>query len=415
MLVRFSKVKLATLRRAAVNTSAPGSYLPQRTRCRPLDWPGHAGWTMGQGRPPRRKKAVPKRPNRAREFAKTEGELMSGSVHIASLAAVGSDAQVEFEPQTDPFRHELLVHCYRILGSFDDAEDALQETLLRAWRQFDSLRSHASLRAWLYKIATNVSLNMLESRRVRSMPTLMYAPANPQDPLKPPITEPVWLDLLPDEYVTGDSLSPESRYEMKESVSLAFLTALQRLPGRQRAILILRDVLDWTTEEIADLLDQSAPAVNSALQRARATMKKYHDKAELRGATPDDKQVAALLARFMRAWEASDAAKLVALLSEDAILTMPPLPAWYRGRASIEEFLDLHVFSVDRAGKQFRVAQTRANGFPAIASYQLDEAGIYRPGAILLLAIENDQVIQLDDFLALTDRLFLRFKLPLSL
>jgi RNA polymerase sigma-70 factor, ECF subfamily len=344
----------------------------------------------------------------------TERKRMSAPGKVTDLAGVGSDAQVEFEPLTDPFRHELSVHCYRILGSLDDAEDAVQETLLRAWRQFDTLRAHASLRAWLYKIATNVSLNMLESRKVRSMPTFAYEPANPQDPLKSPSTEPVWLDLLPDEYITGDSISPESRYEMKESVSLAFLSALQRLPGRQRAVLILRDVLDWKTQDIADLLDKSAPAVNSALQRARATMKKYHNKAKPGGA-PDDKQVAVLLARFMDAWEASDSANLVALLSEDAILTMPPLPGWYLGRAAIKEFVDLHVFSADHTGRQFRVMETRANGGPAIASYQLDEAGTYRPAAILLLTIEDDQIIQLDDFLALDNRLFLRFKLPLSL
>ena len=246
------------------------------------------------------------------------------------------------------------------------------------------------------------------------MPPDRYKPANPQDPLQAPIMDSVWLDPLPDEYIVGNVASPEARYETKESVTLAFLTALQILPGRQRAILIMRDVLGWKTAETGDLLDLSVSAVNSALQRARATMKKYYHKTEHR-LVNDDERVANLLARFMQAWEMGDSASLVALLREDAILTMPPLSGWYRGRGEIREFLDLHLFSVPRADKQFRVTTTRANGCPALASYQLDETGIYRPGAILVLTLEDDQIVQLDDFLALDNRLFLRFNLPLSL
>jgi RNA polymerase sigma-70 factor (ECF subfamily) len=339
---------------------------------------------------------------------------MSDLSKASRVAAPYSDDHFDFGPLTDRYRGELLVHCYRILGSLEDAEDALQEALLSAWRQFDSLRSQASLRPWLYRIATNVSLNMLASRKVRSMPVARYEPANPRDALQEPVMDPVWLEPLPDEYIAGEIAGPEARYETKESVSLAFLTALQILPGRQRAILILHDVLGWKTAEIGNLLDQSIPAINSALQRARATTKKSYHKVEQRLAT-DDERTANLVGRFVQAWETSDSAGLVALLHKDAILTMPPLPAWYRGREAIKEFLDLHLFSQPSAERQFRVVMTRANGCPALASYQLDKTGLYRPGAILVLTLEDDQIIQLDDFLALDHRLFLRFKLPLSL
>jgi RNA polymerase sigma-70 factor (ECF subfamily) len=335
---------------------------------------------------------------------------MSDSQKTSQLDSPHFEDQLDFGILTEGYRRELFVHCYRILGSLEDAEDAVQEALINGWRQFDSLRSQASLRAWLYKIASNVSLNMLASRKARAMPTAFTKPSDPRDPLQAPILESVWLDPLPDEYIVGVTASPEARYETKESVTLAFLAALQILPGRQRAILILRDVLGWKIEEIRELLDQSVPAVNSALQRARATLKKCHHKTERQGIT-DDEREAFVLARFVQAWEASDSASLVALLREDAILTMPPLPGWYRGRHSIREFLDLQLF----ANKQFRVIATRANGCPALASYQRDAVGVYRPGAILILTLEEGQIIQIDDFLALDNQLFLRFNLPLSL
>jgi RNA polymerase sigma-70 factor (ECF subfamily) len=302
-----------------------------------------------------------------------------------------------------------LVHCYRILGSLEDAEDALQETLINAWQHFDALRSQASLRAWLYRIATNLCLNMLTSRKARGLPTARTQPADPHDPLQAPILESIWLDPLPEQYIAGVIASPESRYETKESVTLAFLAALQILPGRQRAILILRDVLGWSIAEIGEILDLSVPAVNSALQRARATLKKHYDKGKPQTVS-DDEHEAFVLARFVQAWETSDSASLVALLREDAILTMPPLPGWYRGRDSIGEFLRLQLF----AEKQFRVLPTRANGCPALASYQRDAAGTYRPGAIVIIALEAGQIVQVDDFLVLDDQLFLRFNLPLS-
>jgi RNA polymerase sigma-70 factor, ECF subfamily len=334
---------------------------------------------------------------------------MSDLQKTSELAKPPSEAQPDFGSLTEGYRRELLVHCYRILGSLEDAEDALQETLIKAWRQFDTLRSQAALRAWLYKIATNLSLNMLASRRVRAMPPAITEPADPRAPLPAPILESVWLEPLPDEYIAGVIPSPEAQYDTKESVTLAFLAALQILPGRQRAILILRDVLGWNIEEIGGILDQSVPAVNSALQRARATLKKHYDKGE-QEVVHDDEQEASVLARFVQAWETSDSASLVALLREDAILTMPPLPGWYRGRDSIRKFLDLRLF----ADKQYHVILTRANGCHALASYQRDADDLYQPGAILILTFDQGQIVQLDDFLALNDQLFIRFNLPLS-
>ena len=231
-----------------------------------------------------------------------------------------------FEALTNPYRRELTVHCYRILGSFEDAEDALQEALVRAWRQLSSLKSPAALRAWLYRIATNVALNMLAARKARAMPPATHAAADPHAPLPAPSPDPLWLEPLPDEYLAGFSPGPEARLEAKESVTLAFLTLLQRLPGRQRAVLILRDVLGWSALEVAELLDTSVPAVNSALQRARATLRRPEVQAG-DAATATGEPTADVLAQFVQAWEMADSARLTALLREDAILTMPPLPA----------------------------------------------------------------------------------------
>ena len=339
---------------------------------------------------------------------------MAEEKKVLPLATAQSDSRDEFQHLTEPYQHELLVHCYRMLGSFEDAEDALQETLLRAWRRLDSLKAQASLRAWLYRIATNVALDMIDRRKARSMPPLTHAPADPHQPLSAPIIDPIWLDPLAEVYLDEQSLTPEARYEARESVTLAFLAALQKLPGRQRAILILRDVLGWKAQEVAELLNLSVVAINSALQRARATMKKHHhDQAFHTVAQADNPQTAALLARYVHAWETADPVSLILLLHEEAILTMPPLPTWYRGRAAIKMFLESYLFA-GPAPARFRLATTRANGCPAFAVYRPDENGDYRPAAFHILRLEQDQIVQIDDFLALDDRLFSQLKLPLT-
>jgi RNA polymerase sigma-70 factor (ECF subfamily) len=319
----------------------------------------------------------------------------------------------EFQRSVDPYRYELLVHCYRMLGSLEDAEDALQETWLRAWQHLDSLKTQTSLRAWLYKIATNVSLDLLDQRKRRSMPNLTHANLDPTDPLPGPIDEPIWLEPLPDSYLDELSLDPEARYEITESVSLAFLTALQTLPGRQRAALLLCDVLNWKSQDAANVLDLSVAAINSALQRARSTMKKHqHDRPFHTLRLVDDPQTKTLLARYVQAWETADSVSLINLLREDVIMTMPPLPAWYRGQAAIKAFLDRHLLS-GSAPDQFRVVTTRANGCPACAIYNLDHSSVYRPGGLHVLTLDRDRIAQIDDFLTFDGRLFERFKLPL--
>lgn len=342
------------------------------------------------------------------------------SGHLSS--AQSSDHQnfkPDFQQLVDPYRRELLVHCYRILGSLDDAEDALQETLLRAWKRLDSLKAQTSLRAWLYKIGTNVSLDMLDSRKSRLLPDAAHKSADPREALPGPVLDPLWLDPLPDtyldghleNYVDGSMANPEAHYEAQESISLAFLTALQRLPGRQRAVLILRDVMGWKAQEVADLLNLSVAAANSALQRARVTMKKqYGTEPGSHKSSSDDAHIARLLSRYVQAWEAGDSASLVALLREDAILTMPPLAAWYRGRAAIKDFLDRHIMLANTP-KGLRLLATHANGCPAFVVYQRDEAGQYRVAALQVLTVVRDEVARIDDFLALDDRQIKRFQI----
>jgi RNA polymerase sigma-70 factor, ECF subfamily len=329
-----------------------------------------------------------------------------------SATPPGSD---DFQSQTEPFRRELLAYCYRFLGSLDDAEDALQEALLRAWRRLDSLHEPHALRAWLYRISANVCLDMLASRKRRGLPNTFSAPGDPQASPGRPVLEPVWLTPLPDDYLETQDPGPEARYDARESVALAFLAVLQTLPGRQRAVLILRDVLGMSAQEVAGLLEISPAAANSALQRARATLKQHPELARHAASpAPGSPQTAALLERYMRAWETADAASLLTLLRQDAVLTMPPLPGWYQGRPAVVAFLSTYLFSQGPAWR-FRLQVTRANGGSALAVYERDPSGIYRASTLQLLQIEEDQVTRVDCFLDPEGHLFTQFKLPVTL
>jgi RNA polymerase sigma-70 factor (ECF subfamily) len=331
-----------------------------------------------------------------------------------ALTAARAGDQDAFRHLTDPYRRELLVHCYRILGSVEDAEDMVQETLLRAWRRLESFEGRASLRRWLYKIATNVSLDTLDRQHRRTLPPATHAAADPRAPLPGPARDLLWIEPLPDTLIDPrPTVDPEARYEARESVTLAFLAALQTLPGRQRAVLLLRDVIGWNASEVAEILGMTIVAVNSALQRARMTMQKHQGSPIPASIAPtDNTQTAALLARYVAAWEAADSTRLIALLREDAVLTMPPLPAWYFGPAAIQVFLDTFLFSSQVQGR-FRMTPTHANSRPAFAVYERGKDGIYRSVALQVLTIAQGQLAQIDNFLALDDRLFSRFGLPL--
>lgn len=295
-------------------------------------------------------------------------------VLVARFAAHDQSAS---ERLIEPYRGELLLHCYRLLGSLHDAEDAVQEAMLRAWRHSGTFtfKGPGSLRSWLYTIATNASLDALKKRSPRTLPIAASPVSDPQMPVAPRDPEMLWLEPFPDSWLVEAAENPEARYTRAESVSLAFLTALQLLPPRQRAILLLSDVLDWRASEVAQLLELSVSAVNSALHRARATLEKnYHnEQREIVQFQRPDSETSKLLARYLRAWENDDVDGLVALLKEDATLSMPPVPSWYQGPAAIRAILRSIVFP-SHIPKRWRLYPTRANGQHAFALYRFNEA-----------------------------------------
>ncbi len=328
------------------------------------------------------------------------------------LASSKAGNEEAFAELIQPYRHELLVHCYRILGSFEDAEDMLQEALVRAWRGLNSFEGRSTLRAWLYKIATNACLDALDTRKRRGLPRELYGHGDPARPLPPPSKTVAWVEPFPDEMIDGQpDIYPEARYEVRESITLAFVAALQKLPGRQRAALLLCDVLGWRAAEAADILDMTATAVNSALQRARETMKQT-ERQTLPAPARLNEQLTSLLRRYVAAWEAADSAGLVAVMREDVALTMPPIPVWFAGRADVQAFLEDYLFkSIDPF--RVRLMPVRANGSPAFAVYQRDSSGVYRPAAMHILTIVGGLIDEINDYLTFDGKLFSQFHLPL--
>lgn len=337
---------------------------------------------------------------------------MLNLVETPHLAAARAGDPQEFGSLTEPYRRELQLHCYRLLGSLLDAEDLVQETLLRAWRRLDTFEGRASFRAWLYKIATNACLDSLNQKHPRrGLPEASYPAADPHAPVIPPTADPIWLEPFPDELLPETAVAgPEVRYAVRESISLAFLAALQLLPPRQRAILILRDVLDWRASEVAELLDMTVSAVNSALHRARVTLAEHYQTGQTDVAPSADQAIQTLLDRYMHAWETADVSTLVALLKEDAVLSMPPSSAWYQGRDAIAAFLAAVPFAAGAPGR-WRAQTTRANGQPAIAFYQRDEAGgTYQAFAIQVLTLDAAGIADMTTFI--NPALFTHFNLP---
>jgi RNA polymerase sigma-70 factor (ECF subfamily) len=328
------------------------------------------------------------------------------TIHLNAARAGDQEA---FAQLVEPYRKQILVHCYRILGSFEDAEDMLQETLVRVWKRLDSFEGRSSLRAWLYKIATNASLDALDSRRVRGLPKELYARGDPIQPLPAPV-QANWVEPFPDEWIDDQPhIYPEARYEIRESVTLAFVAALQKLPGRQRAVLLLCDVMGWSSSEAAEILDTTTAAVNSALQRARATLKQSGSKSTTMHL---NEPLSALLARYVAAWETADSSALIAVLREDVALTMPPLPVWFGGHTDVKAFLDGILFK-SMSPFKVRLEEIHANGSPAFAVYQMDQEGFYRAAALHILTIEDGLVTEINDFLTFDGQLFSRFHLDL--
>ncbi|HVU60213.1 MAG TPA: sigma-70 family RNA polymerase sigma factor [Mycobacteriales bacterium] len=305
--------------------------------------------------------------------------------------ARGGD-EVAFADLVAPHRRELHVHCYRILGSVADADDALQETLLSAWQALPAFEERSSLRTWLYRIATSRCLNQLRAgrRRPQRAPNVLPAEARPPAPTR--LNEITWLepypDLLLDELADPDP-TPEALITSRESISLAFVTALQILPPRQRAVLILRDVLDFSAREVAEMLETTEQSVTSALKRARATV--HSDPARTNPEVEQD-----LVDRLVTAFETGDVPALVALLTEDARLSMPPVPLEYEGRDLVGEFFSVVAF---RQGRRFRMVTTRANGQPALAVYTRDpHGGIAHAFGLLVIGIRDDKIATITRF-----------------
>jgi RNA polymerase sigma-70 factor, ECF subfamily len=328
------------------------------------------------------------------------------------LAAAQAGDEGAFGSLVGSHRTELYAHCYRMLGSAADADDALQDALLRAWRALPRFEGRSSLRSWLYKIATNACLRAIERRSPRVLPIDYGPPADPHDAPAERLVESVWIEPYPDDHLglADGFATPESRYEQREGVELAFIAALQHLPARQRAVLILRDVLGFSAREVADALDTTPMSVDSALQRAHKTVEQrvpaQTQQATLRALEDDD--LRAIVDRYVDAWNRADVDAVKAMLADDAVFAMPPQPTWFNGRDAIAEFLRRRPLA---GGTRWRLVPTRANGQLAFGHYTWDQRrDRYVPEAISVLALRGNQISDITSFR--TPELFDRFGLP---
>jgi RNA polymerase sigma-70 factor (TIGR02960 family) len=329
---------------------------------------------------------------------------------LISRARAGDDGA--FRALTEPHLRELQVHCYRMLGSFADAEDALQDTLLSAWQGLGGFEGRASLRTWLYRIATNQCLSALRAASRRPAAEWNVPGVEPPEPTR--LGEVVWLEPYPDALlagVIGAPPGPEARCEQAESISLAFVTALQTLPPRQLAVLILRDVLGFHASEVAGMLDATVESVNSALKRARAGLQRRRlpSAGDEPPPAPGSPSEGAIVARFVSAYEAADIDALVGMLTDDAFMSMPPMPLEYLGRDVVGNFCAATLFA---AGRRFDLLPTRANGQPAFGAYFRTTAGV-RPGTgLIAITLAGDRVSAMTRF---EPSVLSRFGLPASL
>jgi RNA polymerase sigma-70 factor, ECF subfamily len=325
----------------------------------------------------------------------------------ALVAAARGGDEAAYRRIVDGHRSELHAHCYRMLGSVHDAEDALQDALLRAWRGLPRFEGRSSLRSWLYRIATNTCLDTVAKRPKRVLP-IDHSPAtDPSTGPGQPVVESVWIEPYADERlgVEDGFAAPEARYEQREAVELAFIAALQHLPPRQRAVLILREVLGFSAREVADALDSTVASVNSALQRARQAaderLPERSQQATLR--TLGDEAVRELVDRYVEAWERNDVDAVVAMLAEDATIAMPPLASWYGGRDQMARFLAGWPLS---GAWRWKVRRTRANAQPALGFYAWDpKSERHLPFALNVLSLSGDKVQDVIAFVVRTAEL----------
>jgi RNA polymerase sigma-70 factor (ECF subfamily) len=333
----------------------------------------------------------------------------------ALLDAARNGDEDAFARLVSAYRGALHAHCYRMLGSVADAEDAMQDTLLRAWRSLDGFQGRSSLSSWLYRIATNVCLRLIERRPKRVLPIDYGPPGDPHAGVVAPLTESVWIDPYPDERLgIEDGLAaPDARYEQRESVELAFIAALQHLPARQRAVLILREVLGFSGDEVADVLDTTATSVYSALQRAhKAVDEKLPERSQqatLRSL--DDESVRRIVEDYVDAWERADVDKVVAMLAEDVAMAMPPTPTWFRGKEALDQFLRARPMS---GRLRWRGLPIRASGQLGAGFYQWDEEReAFLAHSLTVLTLRGTEISQIDAYL--TAEQFEAFGLPASL
>ena len=335
---------------------------------------------------------------------------METPIQTTLVLAAQAGNQTAFETLVKAYQRELLVYCYRMLGTFNDAEDLVQETLLRAWEKRATLTSPGSYRAWLYRIATNLCLDRLKSAPRRSLPRHSHPVSDPNTSSPKRVREPIWLEPFPDDLEAPQHSSPEDRAERNERTALAFLVALQRLTPAQRAILLLREVLEWPASEVAEWLNLSVAAVNSGLQRARHALQE-RDRSGEKETVFLLPQLQSLLDRYVACWEQADIPGLVALLREDAWFTMPPLSLWFQGRAAIARELSTRILI---PGRNFRLLPTRANGSPAFGLYRQEVgADHYQLFGLMVLGIMEGQIANMVTFLELSS--FSSFALPPTL
>ncbi|GII78520.1 DNA-directed RNA polymerase sigma-70 factor [Sphaerisporangium rufum] len=346
------------------------------------------------------------RPDQVRRSRATDEPEAAGSAHRDAARPAEPPDPAEFSRRTEPFRRELLAHCYRMAGSLDEAEDLVQETYLRAWRGYPAFAGRSSVRVWLYKIATNACLNDRRQQIRRPLPSGLGAPSADADvPPRPPAPGPDWPQPIPDALVISETADPADIVSARESLRLALMDGLQRLPGRQRAVLVLRDVLDFSAAEVAAMLGGTVPAVKSLLQRARAGMNAAGRPGQ-NAPEPDDPAVRALFEQYVRAFENADLAALERALREDAALEIVGSPAWFSG---IETCLRQLGRVVGSPG-DWRMTPVRANGQPAAAAYFRDAGGGHRAFGVAVLTVAADGIVRI--VLYRDPELFPRFGLP---